>query len=107
MGYNLAKMAPAAVMGISSNKWGSAATSGDQVQCGRRHTLAKGAKQFVVHDAFETTSMLLLSYFFSLTPITNIGASADGAEMTTCTGKQASVPFTTLPHSAQAAVCCH
>ena len=47
------------------------------------HTFAKGARQFVVHEALETTSMLLLSYFFSLTPITNMGASADGAEMTT------------------------
>ena len=29
--------------------------------------------------------MVLGSYFSSLTPITNMGASADGAEMMTCT----------------------
>ena len=46
-------------------------------------TFARGAKQFVVHEALDTTSMLLLSYFFSFTPITNIGASLDGAEMMT------------------------
>ena len=45
-------------------------------------TFVSGAKQFVVQLALETTFMLL-SYFFWLTPMTNIGASADGAEMTT------------------------
>ncbi|MNE36560.1 hypothetical protein D3C80_1303730 [compost metagenome] len=45
-------------------------------------TLANGAKQFVVQDAFETTkSVALASVWF--TPITNIGASADGAEIIT------------------------
>ena len=47
-------------------------------------TFASGAKQLVVHEAFDTTSMLLLSYFFSFTPITNMGASLEGAEMMTC-----------------------
>lgn len=47
-------------------------------------TFASGAKQLVVHEAFDTTSMLLLSYFFSFTPITNMGASFEGAEMMTC-----------------------
>ena len=46
-------------------------------------TLASGARQLVVHDALETTSMEDGSYLSSLTPITNIGASADGAEMIT------------------------
>ena len=45
-------------------------------------TLAKGAKQFVVHDALEITTISLV-YFSWFTPITNIGASADGAEITT------------------------
>mmetsp|Transcript_21329 Transcript_21329/g.31698 ORF Transcript_21329/g.31698 Transcript_21329/m.31698 type:complete len:209 (-) Transcript_21329:406-1032(-) len=45
-------------------------------------TLARGARQFVVQDALETTSMDG-SYSSALTPITNIGASPDGAEMTT------------------------
>ena len=49
-----------------------------------QRTFASGAKQFVVHEAFDTTSILLLSYCFSLTPITNIGASFEGAEMMTC-----------------------
>ena len=48
-------------------------------------TLANGAKQLVVQEALDTTSILLLSYFFSFTPITNMGASAEGAEMITCT----------------------
>merc|ERR1719407_426391 len=45
-------------------------------------TFASGARQFVVQEAFETTvrSLVYLSLF---TPITNIGASADGAEMIT------------------------
>merc|ERR1719150_2171069 len=45
-------------------------------------TFANGAKQLVVQDALETT-WRLLSYFSWLTPITNIGASAEGAEMIT------------------------
>lgn len=71
-------------------------------------TLAKGARQFVVHEALETAeaqtksvsvpltmeSRLVLSsvyslisslgsYLSKLTPHTNMGASAEGAEMTT------------------------
>mmetsp|Transcript_30147 Transcript_30147/g.64797 ORF Transcript_30147/g.64797 Transcript_30147/m.64797 type:complete len:232 (+) Transcript_30147:783-1478(+) len=45
-------------------------------------TLARGARQLVVHEALETTFMLLSSLSW-LTPMTNIGASAEGAEMTT------------------------
>merc|ERR1719331_2413230 len=45
-------------------------------------TLASGARQLVVQEAFETTFMLL-SYLLLFTPITNIGASAEGAEMIT------------------------
>ena len=45
-------------------------------------TLARGARQLVVQEALETTFMLL-SYFSLFTPITNIGASAEGAEMIT------------------------
>ena len=45
-------------------------------------TLARGARQLVVQEALDTT-VRLLSYFSWLTPITNIGASADGAEMIT------------------------
>ena len=45
-------------------------------------TFATGARQLVVHEALETTSMLL-SYFSWLTPMTNMGASPEGAEMTT------------------------
>jgi len=36
-----------------------------------------------VQEALETT-FRLGSYFSWLTPITNMGASAEGAEMTTC-----------------------
>ena len=45
-------------------------------------TLAIGAKQFVVQEALETITSddLILLWF---TPITNIGASADGAEIAT------------------------
>ena len=43
---------------------------------------ASGARQLVVHDAFDTT-VYLGSYFSRLTPTTNIGASAEGAEITT------------------------
>ena len=39
---------------------------------------AKGAKQFVVQDAFDTMFMSEL-YVSLFTPITNIGASFDGA----------------------------
>merc|ERR1712225_158853 len=45
-------------------------------------TLASGARQLVVHEALEMTSSLG-SYLSRLTPQTYIGASADGAEMTT------------------------
>merc|ERR1719313_2859236 len=44
--------------------------------------LASGARQLVVHDALERTLMSLV-YFVWLTPMTNIGASAEGAEMIT------------------------
>merc|ERR1719473_1836948 len=46
-------------------------------------TLGSGARQLVVHDALEMTCIVLGSYFSSLTPMTNMGASGDGAEMTT------------------------
>lgn len=46
-------------------------------------TLASGARQLVVQDALDTTLWDLGSYLSSLTPITNMGASAEGAEMTT------------------------
>lgn len=42
--------------------------------------MARGARQFVVQLALETMSMLDL-YVFSFTPTTNIGASADGADI--------------------------
>ena len=45
-------------------------------------TLARGARQLVVQEALETT-VRLLSYVSWLTPITNMGASAEGAEMMT------------------------
>merc|ERR1719435_889000 len=45
--------------------------------------LASGARQLVVQEALLTISMVVLSYDFSFTPITNIGASADGADMMT------------------------
>ena len=45
-------------------------------------TLARGARQFVVQEALETTCRLG-SYFSWFTPITNMGASAEGAEMIT------------------------
>ena len=48
----------------------------------RQTASSGGAKQLVVHEALETTSMLD-SYFSWLTPITNMGASPEGAEMTT------------------------
>mmetsp|Transcript_17286 Transcript_17286/g.44284 ORF Transcript_17286/g.44284 Transcript_17286/m.44284 type:complete len:236 (+) Transcript_17286:406-1113(+) len=44
--------------------------------------LASGARQLVVHDALESTLMSLV-YSVWLTPMTNMGASADGAEMMT------------------------
>jgi len=43
---------------------------------------ASGARQLVVHDALETTFRSGV-YLSELTPITNMGASAEGAEMTT------------------------
>src|ERR1700719_39672 len=45
-------------------------------------TLASGARQLVVHEALDRTLMSVL-YVVWLTPITNIGASAEGAEMMT------------------------
>mmetsp|Transcript_28817 Transcript_28817/g.66194 ORF Transcript_28817/g.66194 Transcript_28817/m.66194 type:complete len:222 (-) Transcript_28817:213-878(-) len=44
--------------------------------------LASGARQLVVHEALER---MLMSFLYSkwLTPMTNIGASAEGAEMIT------------------------
>ena len=45
-------------------------------------TLANGAKQFVVHEALLRI-LIDGSYDCSFTPTTNIGASADGAVMTT------------------------
>ena len=45
-------------------------------------TLATGAKQLVVHDAFETILLSLLIES-QLTPITNIGISLDGADTAT------------------------
>merc|ERR1712000_55273 len=45
-------------------------------------TLARGARQLVVQEALEMTGMSDL-YSLLLTPMTNIGASAEGAEMTT------------------------
>ena len=43
-----------------------------------------GARQLVVQEALETTFMSLV-YFSWFTPQTNMGASAEGAEMMTCT----------------------
>ena len=45
-------------------------------------TLAMGARQLVVQEAFETT-FISFEYFSWLTPHTNMGASAEGAEMIT------------------------
>lgn len=45
-------------------------------------TLARGARQLVVQLALETISMLGM-YVFSFTPTTNMGASAEGADITT------------------------
>jgi hypothetical protein len=45
-------------------------------------TLARGARQLVVHEALEMTLSLGL-YESRLTPQTYMGASAEGAEMTT------------------------
>ena len=45
-------------------------------------TLARGAKQLVVQEALLT--ILRVLFFFSwFTPISNMGASAEGAEMMT------------------------
>ena len=47
-------------------------------------TLATGAKQFVVHEAFEITLCFTGSYALSLTPSTTVrSGSLDGAEMMT------------------------
>lgn len=43
-------------------------------------TFARGARQLVVQEAFERIWISLL-YFSRLTPQTNMGASADGAEL--------------------------
>ena len=45
-------------------------------------TLAMGARKLVVQEALEII-LSIGSQFFSLTPITYMGASAEGAEMTT------------------------
>merc|ERR1719440_2154219 len=45
-------------------------------------TLASGARQLVVYEAFERM-LIDLSYILWLTPMTNMGASAEGAEMMT------------------------
>ena len=47
-------------------------------------TFARGARQLVVQEALEMTWCSLGLYFSLLTPMTNIWASADGAEMITC-----------------------
>ena len=44
--------------------------------------MARGARQLVVQLALETIFILGL-YVLSFTPTTNMGASADGADMTT------------------------
>ena len=44
--------------------------------------MAIGAKQLVVHEALETIFWSAVASLW-FTPITNIGASADGAEITT------------------------
>merc|ERR1719217_334338 len=44
--------------------------------------LASGPRQLVVHDALDSTLMSLV-YVVWLTPMTNMGASAEGAEMMT------------------------
>ena len=60
-------------------------------------TLARGARQLVVHDAFEITFIDgLNSWLF--TPITNMGASGEGAEITTRLAPPA--------RCADAAACC-
>src|SRR6188474_2492269 len=47
-------------------------------------TFATGARQFVVHEAFETTWCFLGSYLSSFTPITSVMSSFfAGAEMMT------------------------
>lgn len=46
-------------------------------------TFTRGARQLVVHEALDTMLSTLGSYSFSFTPITNMGASAEGAEMMT------------------------
>merc|ERR1740131_817112 len=46
-------------------------------------TLARGAKQLVVQDALLTMVMEEGSYLSWFTPITNMGASGEGAETTT------------------------
>src|ERR1700726_5143157 len=54
-----------------------------------RITLATGARQFVVHEAFETTLCFAASDVFSFTPRTNVAStSVAGAEI---------IPFFTGP----------
>ena len=43
---------------------------------------ASGARQLVVQEALDTT-VILGSYLLLLTPMTNMGACAEGAEITT------------------------
>lgn len=57
-------------------------TESRKLSLGKKNTLARGARQFVVQLAFETISISEV-YLSSLTPQTNIGASLLGAEMTT------------------------
>jgi hypothetical protein len=44
--------------------------------------LARGARQLVVHEALDTT--VWPAYCSWFTPMTNMGASFEGAEITTC-----------------------
>merc|ERR1719379_819452 len=59
-----------------------------------RSTWHKGAKQFVVQDALETTCMLALSYSVWLTPMTKVFRSPlPGAEMMTFEAPASMWPF--------------
>ena len=62
---------------------GTTRRAGFEPQMDSQLTLASGAKQLVVQEALDTTSSLDGSYVSSFTPITNMGASLEGAEMTT------------------------
>ena len=61
-------------------------------------TFAMGARQLVVQLALDTTSMVLLSYFSLFTPITNMGASLEGALMTTCVQQRITGLHATAEH---------